>query len=396
MKRVLVYALFMLLAACGGDDDDSGRASVDAGPPADAAPQRLLATEVVADGLAGPVAVALLPGEDRLLVVEQGGTIEKIDGTSVLPGPFLDVTDLVDVGSERGLLGIAVPADWKTSRRFFIAYTASGSGDITLAERAFSPDDDTIAVAGPGIVLHSHAHPRGNHNGSWLGFGPDGMLYMSTGDGGDGGDPDEAGQRLDTYAGKLLRFDVSTPGIAAIPADNPFVGQGGPAGYIWAFGLRNPWRNSFDSATGDLYIADVGQDQWEEIDVEPAGSAGGVNYGWDDMEGTHCYEPSQGCNMADHHLPVYEYQHGDGDCIIGGYVYHGSALPELDGHYVFGDYTRAWIRSVHWDGAAGVDDVRMYPELDGLAPSCFGIDASGELLICDPLDGQLLRLIPTP
>jgi glucose/arabinose dehydrogenase len=403
MQKTLFPTLLVLMGACGGGSSSSpdGGRQVDGGPQPDGAPtidampQQTLTTEVFAGGLdQGPIAVAIPPGESRVFIAQQGGTIMIADGQGgVLAQPFLNVGPIIDVGGERGLLGMAFAPDYATSKRFFITYTAP-DGDVTLATYTASDDPDVATPTGE--VLLEVPHPRTNHNGGWLGFGPDGYLYMSTGDGGGGGDPDEAGQRLDTLAAKLLRLDVDG-GTIAIPPDNPFVGMGGGVREeIWAYGLRNAWRNSFDPATGYLYIADVGQGEWEEINVQ-IGDTGGQNYGWDDMEGAHCYEPSSGCNMQNKVMPDYEYPHPEGECVIGGVVYHGTALPELVGMYVFGDYERSWLRSFRYGPDSGVRDVRDYPELDSqVSPTCFGEDPDGEILVCNPRDGAVLRLVRGP
>jgi glucose/arabinose dehydrogenase len=350
-------------------------------------------------GLAQPVEV--VPAFDdpgRLYVVEQVGRIRVIRNGVVLPAPFLDITSKVKAGGEQGLLGLAFhPLD---RSRFYVYYTRDRAGDpggneIVVERYGRSTADPTLGDAGSGLPLLVIPHPtHGNHNGGKLAFGPDNHLYVAVGDGGGGGDPFGAGQSLADLRGKILRLDVD-PCCGqpyAIPPDNPFVATGGARPEIWSYGWRNPWRFSFDRATGDMLIGDVGQGAWEEIDFEPAG-VGGRNYGWSVLEGTHCYNPSSGCNTAGKTMPVIEYGHNGsgGFSVTGGFRYRGTTRPALAGYYLYGDYVsgRIWAAS---PGAGGNWTTTQVGSLANL--STFGEDESGELYAADREGGTIHRLTP--
>jgi glucose/arabinose dehydrogenase len=347
-----------------------------------------------------PVYVSSPPGDRRrLFVVEQPGRIRIVKDGAALATPFLDIRSLVAFGDERGLLSVAFPADYATSGRFYVYYTArSPSGAVTIAEYRNAPGADVADPASRRAVL-SIAHPRGNHNGGQLQFGPDGYLYAGTGDGGGSGDPDGAGQRLDTLLGKLLRIDPRAGGGAAytVPADNPFVGRAGARPEIWSYGLRNPWRFSFDRQTGDLAIGDVGQGAWEEIDFVPAsaGRGRGANFGWGCWEGRHAFggnanEPE--CSPRPSQVaPVSEYAHSRGCSITGGYVVRDPTLPALGGRYVYGDYCRSPLWSVRLQAPDAQDDRRLGLDVPGL--SSFGEDACGRVYAVSG-DGPVYRLEP--
>jgi glucose/arabinose dehydrogenase len=237
--------------------------------------------------------------------------------------------------------------------------------------------------------------PFANHNGGGLAFGRDGMLYIGLGDGGSGGDPLRHGQNLDSHLGKMLRVDVDRGNPYSIPSDNPFVATAGARGEIWALGLRNPWRFAFDRTTGDLFIADVGQGEWEEIDVGVGTRRGGENYGWNVTEGTHCFSPPSGCNTAGLTLPVLEYDHSHGCSVTGGVVYRGCRLPGYQGTYFYSDYCSAFVRSFRLEGGRATDPrdftVALGRNLD--SPTSFGLDADGEAYIVDQ-DGEIYRIVP--
>jgi glucose/arabinose dehydrogenase len=270
-------------------------------------------------------------GSARLFVLEKAGVIRIVVDGEVRDDPFLDISQLVTIrGNEQGLLGLAFHPQYEENGRFFVYYTAVDGGANTVAEYRVSTDAN-IADAGSGRVMLAIADTRSNHNGGMLAFGPDGYLYVATGDGGGGGDPDENGQALDALLAKILRLDVDGSFPYTIPPSNPFASTGGARPEVWAFGLRNPWRFSFDRETGDMWIADVGQGSWEEVDFQPADSAGGENYGWNTMEGAHCFDPANGCDTSGLVLPVHEYDHSAGCSITGGYVYRGEAIPALRG-----------------------------------------------------------------
>jgi len=339
----------------------------------------------VARGLSNPVAIAHA-GDDRLFVVEQRGTVRVVLGGQLQEAPFLDITDRVRSGGERGLLGLAFPPDFADSGRFYVYYTDL-NGDSVLSR--FSTAGDAADPSSERVLL-TQVQPYGNHNGGQLAFGPDGYLYLGLGDGGSGGDPQGNGQRLDTLLGKLLRLDVSGEGAVA-PEDNPFVGQEDARPEVWAYGLRNPWRFSFDRETGDLYVADVGQNAYEEVNLQPAGTSGGENYGWNVMEADECFQPRTGCDTEGLVLPIISYPHGRewGSSISGGYVYRGSALPDLQGAYVFADYVSGRV----WRADREGDGWQVTLLLDtGFNVSTFGEDASGELYLADHQGGAIYRL----
>ena len=345
-----------------------------------------------------PVYVASPPGDRRrLFVVELPGRIRVIRDGVTLRRPFLDIRSLVSLGGERGLFSIAFPPDYASSRRFYVYYTARRPGGaVTIAEfRASSAD-----VANPGsrrIVLQIR-HPRSNHNGGQLQFGPDGYLWIGTGDGGGAGDPDLNGQNLGSLLGKLLRIDPRVSGGAAytVPSDNPFVGRAGARGEIWAYGLRNPWRFSFDRQTADLTIADVGQTDWEEIDFAPAPGRGrGANYGWGCWEGRHPYEGNafrpQCTPLPSQVAPVHEYSHSRGCSITGGYVVRDPTLPVLDGRYVYGDYCRSPLYSARLRTSTAQDDRRLGLSVAGL--TSFGEDDCARVYAVSSV-GPVFRLEP--
>ena len=339
----------------------------------------------VARGFTSPVVIAHAH-DDRLFVGEQRGTVRVVRDGAVLEQPFLDITDRVRGGGERGLLGLAFPEDFAASGRFYVYYTDL-NGDSVLSR--FTAAGDVADPASEQVLL-TQVQPYSNHNGGQLAFGPDGYLYLGLGDGGSGGDPQGNGQRLDTVLGKLLRLDVSGEGAVA-PPDNPFVDREGARPEIWAYGLRNPWRFSFDRETGDLYIADVGQNRFEEVNLQPAGSAGGENHGWNVMEGAECFQPRTGCDAEGLVMPILTYPHGGrwGSSISGGYLYRGSAVPELRGAYVFGDFVsgRVWRA----DRTGGTWEVTLLHET-GFNVSTFGEDHGGELYVADYGGGVIYRI----
>jgi glucose/arabinose dehydrogenase len=324
--------------------------------PAPTGPVSVTLKTVVA-GLSHPIGVEIAPGDPRLFVIGQAGQIFIVSAGKVA-GTFLDISGRISCCGERGLLGLAFHPQYATNGRFFVRYTIPG-GNVRISEFHVS-SDPAKADATSEKVLLTIPHPNfANHNGGRIEFGPDGYLYIGTGDGGSGGDPNNHGQSLATLLGKLLRIDVdqTTDGKPyGIPATNPFVSKAGALPEIFSYGLRNPYTFSFDRSNGDLWIADVGQDLWEEVDRAPASTGGGngINYGWSTMEGNHCYKPSSGCNMTGLTLPLAEYNHGAGDsngcAIIGGYVYRGTDHPELTGRYFFGDECSGRIWNVVADG----------------------------------------------
>jgi glucose/arabinose dehydrogenase len=327
-------------------------------------------------GLSSPVYLTSPAGDARQFIVEQSGRIRVVKNGQLLSQPYLDIRSKLTSGGERGLLGLAFAPAFSTNGLFYVNYTDLNGN--TKVERYHATPSSDVADAASGTTILGITQPFSNHNGGMLLFGPDGMLWIGTGDGGSGGDPQGNGQSLNTLLGKMLRIDVDRGSLYAVPANNPYVGQAGARGEIWAHGLRNPWRYAFDRATGMLYIADVGQNQWEEIHAVPATRAG-VNYGWNVMEGNHCYGASS-CSQAGLDLPVLEYDHGDGCSITGGFVYRGAAIPGIRGHYFYSDYCSGFLRSFRLVNGAATDKRDWSVGSIGSILS-FGEDASGELYV---------------
>jgi glucose/arabinose dehydrogenase len=349
-----------------------------------------IALQPVATGLEAPLYLAAPPGDGRLFVVEQPGRIRVIRDGRLLPRPFLDISAKVGYGGERGLLGLAFHPRYAVNGRFYVDYT-DRHGDTRVERYAATPSADTADPSSAHPVLFV-AQPYANHNGGDVLFGPDGMLYVGMGDGGSGGDPRGNGQSLGTLLGKLLRLDVDRAEPYAVPPDNPFVGRPGARPEIWAYGLRNPWRLAFDSTEGLLYIADVGQNLWEEVDVAAA-SARGLNYGWNRMEGAHCYRIGL-CSREGLTLPTLEYGHGDGCAIVGGFVYRGRNLPAEVGRYFYSDYCGGWLRSFRYEHGTATEARAWRVRRPGPVLS-FGQDAAGELYLL-AANGTVYRLAPDP
>jgi hypothetical protein len=294
----------------------------------------------------------------------------------------------VGSGGERGLLSVAFDPDYASTGFFYVNYT-DRSGDTRVERYRVSADADVADAASAKLIL-TVDQPYSNHNGGLVAFGPDGMLYIGMGDGGNGGDPQNHGQNRGTLLGALLRIDVRTGDPYAIPSDNPFRQDGTAQPEIWAYGLRNPWRFSFDPPSGLLFVADVGQNQWEEINAV-ATTAAGVNYGWRIMEGAHCFNAGS-CTRSGLTLPVHEYSHGDGCSVTGGEVYRGTRSAGLQGHYFYADYCDGWIRSFRMEGSSAVDH-REWALGDLGDISSFGHDAAGELYVLSH-NGRVYRLEP--
>ena len=282
--------------------------------------------EPVINGLANPVAITHAgDGSGRLFITEQGGRILIYDGSGVLPVPFLDVSALLLTSGERGLLSVAFHPNYASNGYFYVNYTNTG-GHTVIARYTVS-NDPNLADPASALTVLTIVQPYPNHNGGQLQFGPDGFLYIGMGDGGSGGDPNNYAQDPDSLLGKMLRIAVDGDVPYSVPLDNPFVSDEQVRDEIWALGLRNPWRFSFDRSTGDLFIGDVGQRDWEEIDYQPVSSTGGENYGWRLMEGNNCFNPSTNCNDGSLTLPVLEYGHDLGCSVTGGYRYRGKDKP---------------------------------------------------------------------
>ena len=400
------FVLWLVMVACDGSSDSNPTptqppASPTAATPSGVTPAAPTATPEpggelpsltlvpLVSGLARPTFLTHAEdGSGRLFVIEKPGLIRIIQDGELLDEPFLDIRDVVDDGgNEQGLLGLAFHPDYASNGRFFVAYTTEDTNSV--AEYTVTSDAN-VADPASGRVLIAAPDQYANHNGGMLAFGPDGHLYISMGDGGSSGDPLDSGQSLDTLLGKILRIDVDSGDTYGIPADNPFVGETGVEEEIWAYGLRNPWRFSFDRETGDLWIADVGQNRLEELNYQPAGSAGGENYGWNTMEGTDCFSPQSGCDETGLVLPIFEYDHGQGCSITGGYVYRGEAIDGLHGTYLFTDYCTGnfWATRATGDGFE-TEEIGNIPG----GVSAFGEGEDGELYVVNDPDGIIYRLV---
>lgn len=348
----------------------------------------------IVSGLNFPLYLTAPPQDlSRLFIVEKGGVIRIVKNGTLLPTPFLDISSQVSTTGEQGLLGLAFDPDYASTGRLVVHYTDL-AGDTRLTSFQVSTDPD-VADAGSEAVILTADQPFDNHNGGQVLFGPDGFLYLGLGDGGSAGDPQGRGQSLSDLLGSILRIDVRSTTPYAIPDDNPFVSVSGASPEVWSYGLRNPWRFSFDRATGDLYIADVGERRFEEVDVSPAasGAGRGVNYGWNRMEGAHCF--AGGCDATGLELPAFEYSHGEGCSITGGYVYRGSAVPVLQGHYFFADLCQGWVRSFRYAGGSAAE-LTDWPSLrPGGNIVSFGEDAAGELYVVDN-SGTVSQIVPDP
>lgn len=326
-------------------------------------------------------------GSQRLFIAEQNGLVRIIRNQALIEKSFLDISGRVSCCGERGLLGLAFPPNYANKGYFYINYTDT-SGNTVVARYHVTTDPD-VADPNSEEILLTIVQPFANHNGGHLTFGPDGYLYIGTGDGGSGGDPHNNGQSLITLLGKILRIDVESGARPyAIPPINPFASISAYRSEIWAFGLRNPWRFSFDRQTGDLYIGDVGQNAYEEIDFQPASSPGGENYGWRIMEGIHCYNASS-CNQSGLTLPVVEYDHSQGCSVTGGVVYRGQRFPRLAGTYLYGDYCsgRIWGLTLL---SGSQENTQLF---DAPYPiSTFGEDEAGEVYLADYGSGTIYQI----
>jgi glucose/arabinose dehydrogenase len=352
-------------------------------------PPPVITLQPFVSGLTSPIDFQVSKdGTGRMFVVEQGGTIRIIKNKTVLAKPFLNITSLVESGGEEGLLGLAFHPAYKTNGRFFVNYTRRVSGKIQTVIAEYHQSTTNRDLANPtGSILFTVDQPFDNHNGGQLAFGPDGYLYIALGDGGDFGDPLGNGQKLSTLLGKILRIDVNSGPPYKIPPDNPFVGRSGAKPEIWAYGFRNPWRFSFDPQKKRLFVGDVGQDAFEEIDIATAGG----NFGWNVMEGRHCYPSGTSCNQAGKILPIDEVAHPAAAAIIGGYVYRSSAIARLAGYYVFGDFISGQIWGLK-EVTAGT--WQRTPLLStGRAISALGRDGSGNLYVVDYFNGSIFKIV---
>ncbi len=350
-----------------------------------------------ASGLSKPVfLVSARDGTGRLFIVEQTGRVRIYVNGAVLSTSFLSIGSQVSKGSEQGLLGLAFHPGYRTNRKLYVNFTDLNGDTVIREYRASSTNPNVVATSTARTILKV-GQPYDNHNGGMLAFGPDGYLYIGLGDGGSGGDPGNRAQNKDSLLGKILRIDIngttSTTNYRN-PSSNPYVGVAG-RNEIWQIGMRNPWRFSFDRANGNLWIGDVGQGSWEEIDraVRTSSGAGkGVNWGWRVLEGFHCYNPSTGCSTSGKTMPVLEYDHGGGRCsVTGGYVYRGKLVPALVGGYVFADYCSGEIWVINATAASPAAKTLLLDT--NFTISSFGENASGELYVLDHDGGKLYAIL---
>jgi glucose/arabinose dehydrogenase len=347
----------------------------------------------VAAGLDFPLYLTSPPGDERLFIVQKGGAIRIMKGGTLLGAPFLDLTGQVSTKREQGLLGLAFPPDYASSGRFFVHYT-DPLGDTRISAFRVSHDPDRADPGSESVVLTAD-QPGPAHNGGQILFGPDGLLYIGLGDGAsrDGNDRGR-GQSLGDLLGSILRIDVTSGSPYSVPPDNPFVGTAGARPEIWSYGLRNPWRFSFDRGNGDLYIADVGESLAEEVNHLTAqeGAGRGANFGWSRMEGRNCLN-NERCDQTGLILPVLEYDHSDGCSVTGGYVYRGARIPQIQGHYFYADFCGGWVRSFRMRGGAAVEKTDWPSLSPGRGVTSFGEDAAGELYLMTE-KGRLVKIVP--
>ena len=385
--RTLPFAVCLLVIpvfACGSDDNSP------VGPPEGTIQVGL---DQVASGLSNPLYLTAPAGDARLFIAEKGGAIRIVKDGALLPVPFLSLAGRVATGPEQGLLGLSFDPAYATNGRFVVHYSDAIGNTVISMFRVSAGDPDQADPASETVLL-TVEQPFDNHNGGQILFGPDGMLYIGLGDGGGGGDPGGRGQSVADLLGDILRVDVSSGTGYTVPPDNPFVGRTDARPEVWSYGLRNPWRFTFDPATGDLYIADVGQNAWEEVDVvtSASGAGRGANFGWSVTEGAHCFSTPT-CDPGAFTLPVLEYSHSEGCSITGGFVYRGAAIPALQGHYFYSDYCRGWVRSFRLQDGQAVESQQWSALAPGGLVTSFGQDAAGELYIMTA-EGQVSRIVP--
>lgn len=395
---LLALALLLVVSACGGggSSQSSTPTPVPTGTPAPGGPTQppapgSVGLTTLVSGLNNPVDLEQ-PNDNsgRLFAIEQGGTISIVANGTVISRPFLDITSKVTSGGEMGLLGLAFHPNFAQNHLFYVHYDRNDGGQrqSIIAEYHVSSDPDVADPASERILLAVN-QPFPNHKGGQMAFGPDGFLYIGLGDGGSEGDPHGNGQNKGTLLGKILRIDVNSTSSGrpyAIPGDNPFA-SGGGSPEIFAYGFRNPWRFSFDRATGTLFAGDVGEDKFEEIDIVQRGS----NYGWNIMEASHCFNPPAGCNTSGLTLPISEYSHSEGNAVIGGFVYHGSKVPALQGAYIFGDFGSGNIWTLTQNGSGSWTRTLLMNAGGNI--SSFAQDQAGEIYVVQ-LSGTVSELTP--
>ncbi len=380
--RLALGRLGTLLIALSGCSK-TATAPVDPGGPLP--PGLTLQATPFVTGLSAPVYLTQPLPDGRIFIVEQGGRVRLVRNGQLEATPFLDVSARISSGGERGLLSVAFHPQYASNKLFYV-YDTAPNGDIRI-ERYTASTADVADPTSLKLILTTPHSTFANHNGGLATFGPDGMLYLGLGDGGSGGDPLGNGQNFNALLASLLRIDVDHGDPYAVPTANPFAGQAGKRGELWAKGLRNPWRYAFDPPTGLLYIADVGQNVHEEVSVVSA-TSGGLNFGWNTMEGLSCYNATS-CNQTGLTLPVVDYTHAEGCSITGGYVYRGSAIPGIRGHYFYSDYCSGWLRSFRYESGAVTDRKDWGVPLGPV--TSFGLDASGELYVM--AGGTVYRIV---
>jgi len=392
-------ALFLIFAGCGGSGGNgNGGGPMNPPGPGNPPPVGSVQTQQVfaAVNLTSPTALRQAPNDaTRWFALNQSGvvTVFNNDPMNATGTTFLNIAGRVQCCGETGLLGIAFHPDFANNHEVYVSYTAPGPTSRVSRFRSF--DGNLTLDPMSEEILLTASQPAGNHNGGDIHFGPDGMLYIGFGDGGGAGDPQGNGQNTNTLLGAMLRIDVNTPGGYAIPPGNPFAGNaqavqgscGASCPEIYAWGFRNPWRFSFDSMTGDLWVGDVGQGSWEEVDRVSMGE----NYGWNTREGAHCYSPSSGCSTAGLVDPITEYSHSQGISITGGFVYRGAAIPALQGQYLFGDFGSGRIWAVPVNSPIGTDPTEIVDT--SLSISAFAEGVDGELYVVD-YGGRIYRIVP--
>jgi glucose/arabinose dehydrogenase len=371
VSRLLINcAAILSLAACHSDSTGPG----DGGNPLPPG-LTLKFNTFLSSGLSNPVFLTQPLNDGRIFVVEQPGRIRVVRDGVLQTTPFLDLTSRVLFSGERGLLSVAFHPNYATNHYLYVYFTTQTNGDIRIERFTTTANPEVADPASSKLIITIPHSSAPNHNGGLLSFGPDGMLYAGVGDGGGSGDQFQNGQNFNTLLAALLRLDVDHGDPYSIPADNPFVNQTGKRGELWAKGLRNPWRYAFDAPTGLLYIADVGQNLHEEVDVVRTNQAG-LNYGWPITEGLSCYNAAT-CNKTGLQDPIIDYGHGPGCSITGGYVYRGSDIPEIRGHYFYSDYCAGFLKSFRYSNGSAVDQKDW--GLANVNVTSFGVDFAGEL-----------------
>jgi glucose/arabinose dehydrogenase len=398
--KAAACAAAVLAAACGGGGGGGGAVESPSAPSTPTptptpTPTFTLALREVASGLSEPLLLTAPTGDSRQFIVERPGRIRILSNGALLPTPFLDLSGLISTAGEGGLLSVAFHPNYASNGRFYVYYTDK-FGNIAIDSVKVSAGNPNVADNQSLSRIITIPHPTyTNHYGGMLAFGPDGYLYAGTGDGGSAGDPNKNAQNLDSLLGKLLRLNVDTAvaPLYNVPADNPFANQDGKRGEIWAYGLRNPWRFAFDPVDKQLYIADVGQDAREEVNIVASNTAA-ANYGWNIMEGTSCYNATS-CSQTGITLPKLEYQHGannvNGCSITGGFVYRGKDLPELAGRYLYSDYCKGFLKSFAYSNGAVSEQKDWAVSNIGNVPG-FGQDAQGEVYLMSG-DGKVYKIV---